>query len=380
MSRWVDELMGERVKECMSRRIKTCFSLIFSFTLLLIYSLTLLLFYNADAAEVKNVVPRQEGNRVLFEFDVAGDADEEAEVDLTLTINGQTYTADKLHLEGDFGKVKTGKGRKIYWNVLQDFPRGLSTAYDWEIAAGGEEFKDPVTGMEFVFVKGGCYQMGCGDWTSDCDSDEKPVHEVCVDDFYMGKYEVTQRQWKEIMGNNPSYFKNCGDDCPVENVSWDDVQEYIKKMNQKITPHSPPLSKGGNKGGYRLPTEAEWEYSARSGGKKEKYSGGDDVGSVAWYDSNSGSTTHPAGQKKPNGLGLYDMSGNVWEWVDDWYGEDYYMNSPKNNPKGPSSGSYRVLRGGSWYDDPRGMRSANRYRANPGGRDGSVGFRLLRTK
>lgn len=233
------------------------------------------------------------------------------------------------------------------------------------------------TGIEMVFVKGGCYQMG--DTLGDGGSDEKPVHEVCVDDFYMGKYEVTQGQWKAVMGNNPSYFKDCGDNCPVESVSWNDIQEFINKLNQKTTP-SIPLNKGGQSGMYRLPTEAEWEYAAKSvsggGGKNEKYSGSNNVDSVAWYSSNSGGKTHPVGTKQPNGLGIYDMMGNIWEWTNDWYDKDYYNNSPKNNPQGTNSGQSRVLRGGSWYDLPQYVRASNRGRVLPTARYDNNGFRL----
>ncbi|MBI5196649.1 MAG: SUMF1/EgtB/PvdO family nonheme iron enzyme, partial [Nitrospirae bacterium] len=211
---------------------------------------------------------------------------------------------------------------------------------------GSAPYTDPLTGMEFIFVKGGCYQMG--DTFGDGNNDEKPVHEVCVDDLYMGKYEVTQKEWTGIMGSNPSSFKDCGDNCPVEKVSWNDAQEYINKLNSKT---------GKN---YRLPTEAEWEYAARSGGKNEKYAGGNALDSVAWYDSNSGIKTHAVGQKQPNGLGLYDMTGNVLEWVNDWYGENYYKNSPKDNPKGADSGQYRVLRGGSWFYKPQNLRASYR--------------------
>jgi formylglycine-generating enzyme required for sulfatase activity len=197
--------------------------------------------------------------------------------------------------------------------------------------------------------------------------DEKPVHEVCVGDFYLGKYEVTQCQWKKVMGNNPSHFKDCGENCPVENVSWDDVQDYIRKLNKK-TRHI-----------YKLPTEAEWEYAARSGGKREKYSGGDNVDSVAWYDSNSDNKTHPAGTKSQNGLGIYDMSGNVWEWCEDWYDEGYYRNSPRNDPTGPSSGEGRVIRGGSWDFYARVARSAVRGNRPPDLRSDRLGFRLVRS-
>ncbi len=224
----------------------------------------------------------------------------------------------------------------------------------------------PVRDMKFVEVKGGCFQMG--DTFGDGGSDEKPAHEVCVDDFSIGKYEVTQAQWEAVMGSNPSRFKQCGGNCPVEDVSWNDIQKFIKKLNSQTDSF------------YRLPTEAEWEYAARSGGKSEKYSGGNDVDSVAWYDSNSGRQTHPVGQKQPNGLGIYDMSGNVWEWCQDWYGDGYYESSPKDNPQGPSSGSRRVLRGGSWYNYALFMRATSRYRFNPVGRDSGNGFRLVRTR
>jgi formylglycine-generating enzyme required for sulfatase activity len=188
------------------------------------------------------------------------------------------------------------------------------------------------------------------------------VHEVCIDDFYMGKYEVTQGQYQAITGSNPSHFK--GSDRPVEKVSWNDARDYIRKLNQR----------SGKT--YRLPTEAEWEYAARSGGRSEKYAGGDSVDAVAWHSGNSGSQTHPVGQKRPNGLGLFDMSGNVWEWCRDWYESGYYGKSPKDNPQGPSGGSYRVNRGGGWYYGPGDVRSANRCRDSPDARNGNLGFRL----
>lgn len=194
-------------------------------------------------------------------------------------------------------------------------------------------FTEPVTGMEFVFIKGGCYQMG----SESGRHQEKPVHEVCVDDFYMGKYEVTQEQYKKLKDANPSHFR--GNDLPVENISWHDTQGYALLLNR---------GKGFN---YRLPTEAEWEYACRSGGKNEKYCGSDNQDVVAWHSSNSDSKTHPVGQKQPNGLGLYDMSGNVWEWCADWFGDDYYNVSQRHNPQGPANGTSRVIRGGSYAID-----------------------------
>lgn len=219
---------------------------------------------------------------------------------------------------------------------------------------------------EMVFVEGGCFQMG--DIFGKGDEIERPVHKVCLDDFYMGKYEVTQREWVEIIGANPSGFKGC-DNCPVENVSWEDVSKYIKKLREKTGKE------------YRLPTEAEWEYAARSGGKKELWAGtSDDVklGDYAWHHYNTDDSTHPVGQKKPNGLGIYDMSGNVSEWVWDGYNKKYYETSPKDNPKAPLDEHEieRVIRGGSWVSNPWAIRTTDRSRNAPDTKDPVCGFRL----
>jgi formylglycine-generating enzyme required for sulfatase activity len=221
-------------------------------------------------------------------------------------------------------------------------------------------FTEPVTGMQFIWVAGGCFQMG----SNEGDDDEKPIHKVVVDGFWMGKYEVTQGQWLKIMGNNPSRFKK-GDDYPVENISWHDCQEFIRRINAK------------SRRKFRLPTEAEWEYACCSGGKAEKYSGGNDVDRVAWYYGNIEGHTHVVGRKAANGVGLYDMSGNVCEWCADWYGENYYLHCKRKNPCGPGSGLSRVNRGGSWYDFPWRVRSANRYGGRPGIRNDFLGVRLV---
>ncbi|HNW90511.1 MAG TPA: SUMF1/EgtB/PvdO family nonheme iron enzyme [Bacteroidales bacterium] len=226
------------------------------------------------------------------------------------------------------------------------------------------------TGFTFdyplVWVAGGTDTMGCtGEQGSDCYDDEKPSHSITVGSFNIGKYEVTQAQWKSVMGSNPSSFKGC-DNCPVENVSWNDVQEFIKKLN----------SLTGKK--YRLPKEAEWEFAARGGASTgsataNKYSGSDNVGSVAWYSDNSGSKTHPVGQKSPNELGIYDMSGNVWEWCSDWY-----KGYPGSSGVSDYTNSFRVLRGGGWYNSARYCRVSNRSYGSPVSRDYiSNGFRLV---
>ena len=256
-----------------------------------------------------------------------------------------------------------------FWGLCAVVALSATVAYADEVnnKVSSKLIKEPTSGIELVYVKGGCYQMGdiYGDGIPD--EPERPVHKVCVDNFFIGKFEVTQGQWKLVMGNNPSHNSNCGDNCPVENVSWNDVQDFIGKLNSKD---------GGDK--YRLPTEAEFEFAQRSGGKSERYSGGNDVNSVAWYISNSGQTTHPVGTKVPNGLGIYDMSGNVWELVNDWYGSDYFANSPSNNPSGPISGVYRVKRGGCVTGTPDNQRVSRRDYVEPGVPGFFTGFRILK--
>ena len=225
-----------------------------------------------------------------------------------------------------------------------------------------------VNGVSFtmVDVEGGTFTMGAtSEQGSDADNDEKPAHKVTLSNYSIGETEVTQALWQAVMGSNPSHFK--GDlQRPVENVSWNDCQTFIKKLNQLT---------GEN---FRLPTEAEWEYAARGGksSKGYKYSGSNTIGDVAWYTDNSLSKTRAVKTKKPNELGIYDMSGNVYEWCSDWYSSSYYSSYSGTNPTGPSSGSYRVLRGGSWYSDAGRWRVANRSYNSPAGRISSFGFRL----
>ncbi|MBF0145479.1 MAG: formylglycine-generating enzyme family protein [Magnetococcales bacterium] len=235
---------------------------------------------------------------------------------------------------------------------------------------------EPVTGMEFVKIKEGCFIMGTRGTDLDYSDNEDPVHEVCVSAFQLGKYEVTQKQWQTLMGSNPSTFVMCGDDCPVEQVSWEEVQPFIEKLNAF-----------GKECHYRLPTETEWEYACRSGGRKEapveNYCGSNDVNQVAWYDGNSGGRTHPVGQKSANGFGLHDMSGNVWEWVADGYGvyaEKYHGITPRYNPtRSVSTDSRRVGRGGSWISLPADVRSAFRINRLQSFRQDNAGFRVVRT-
>ena len=276
----------------------------------------------------------------------------------------------------------------------------------------GDVWTEPSTGMEFVWVPGGCFQMGTLEGGSfsyaipqnkelsladenvfitilkgvvaflpvACNSamrtsvpqdfnlytkDERPVHKVCLDGYWMGKYEVTQGQWTKVMGENPAYFK-LGDDYPVEQVTWNDIMEFIKKMN------------AGSSMTFSLPTEAQWEYAARSGGKNDIYSGGNDVDAVAWYFESSGEKPHQVGTKAANGLGIFDMSGNVREWCMDRYDRDAYSKHTTHNPIFESKDESRVVRGGSWFMNPCDLRCASRgwdWAAHP---NTDVGFRLVR--
>ena len=262
---------------------------------------------------------------------------------------------------------------------------GILMMFGWVVAMLASS--DPVARGEslleltpMVHVRGGTFMMGCTREQQNCDTDEKPVHEVQVDDFEIGRYEVTQALWEAVMGDNLSKFEGCGQ-CPVEMVSWNDVQMFLLELNDMTGEQ------------YRLPTEAEWEYAARGGqeGKGHQYAGSRIVGKVGWYRQNSGGKTHPAGEKRPNEVGLYDMSGNVSEWVQDCYKESYRGAPTDGRARESRSCSYysleleetmdnvRVLRGGSWIDEPRYLRSASRYRDTAGLRSGSNGFRLART-
>jgi len=236
----------------------------------------------------------------------------------------------------------------------------------------GDEKSDNDIGMEFVLVPAGSFEMGCGPSDGECPKWEKPRHRVTISrPFFLGRYEVTQKQWAAVMGENPSEYKD--DRRPVDNVSWDDAQEFVRRLNV--------IEKTGK---YRLPTEAEWEYAARAG-NVAKYASGDDaatLGDYAWFRDNAHEETvggqrqtHPVGGKKPNALGLYDMYGNVWEWVQDRYA-DAYVADPVTNPKGPTEGAQRVLRGGSWNNNASNCRSAYRNRNDPSNRNNNIGFRV----
>jgi len=258
--------------------------------------------------------------------------------------------------------------------VWDDDLRGaiLATGYAWRV-------KDTATQIEMLLIPPGTFQMGCSASNAyACYSDENPVHTVTLTNaFYMGRYEVTQAQWAARMGSNPSYFQSASSQVPadqvpnrpVERVSWTTIQGFLAKT------------------GMRLPTEAEWEYAYRAGtttafhGSMGNPSGTNDdtlAGNIAWYTPNSNYHTRPVGGKLANGYGLHDMAGNAFEWVNDWYSDTYYSSSPQINPTGPKSGSYRVLRGGSWFSDTYDLRASYRPGSTPDDSSLNVGFRVAR--
>jgi formylglycine-generating enzyme required for sulfatase activity len=252
----------------------------------------------------------------------------------------------------------------------------------------GELWRDSYLGMSFAWVPEGCFEMGCGDWVEGCGDNEKPSHKVCLNGFWMGRHEVTQQQWRRLMGINPSNFKQCGSQCPVEEVTWNEAVEFARKLSAKT--------------GYlfRLPTEAEWEYACRSGGKRQLYAGGETLGAVAWYKENADGSPHPVGRKLPNGLWIYDMSGNVWEWCLDIFEKDTYLKATGQlgNPvfigdkyadiydegyarilsilQGASE--YRSVRGGSWGNAADRLRCTDRIKGKADSSRDWLGFRLVR--
>ena len=294
------------------------------------------------------------------------------------------------------GKVKSDKEDKIKADAQEkiDAENKVKAAeaqakIDAENKAKSEEKIKEKTSGSMIKVEGGNFDMG----SNSGESDEKPIHKVTVSSFYISKYETTQEEYQNIMGNNPSNFKVSN--LPVEYVSWFDAIKFCNAKSKKDglsvaynETSGELLDSSGNVTtditkvkGYRLPTEAEWEYSARGGNKSQgyTYSAGNSLEEVAWFSSNSGNKTHEVGTKKANELGIYDMSGNVSEWCTDWYGSNYYENSTDINPVNTKSSGNRVNRGGSWLIDPDYLRVGNRTSNTPTGTIYYLGFRLAKT-
>ena len=310
---------------------------------------------------VSNVDAYQEGKNIIitYETDKAGSVGDV----YCSTDGGRTWGIPLKQVTGDVNKQVPAGSHRIVWDVLAEREKlaGANICFKVEVNSG--RFMVNGVSFEMVRVEGGTFRMGAtSEQEDEADSDEKPVHGVTLSSYYIGKTEVTQALWQAVMGSNPSRFE--GSDLPVECVSWNDCQEFIQKLN-RLT--------GRN---FRLPTEAEWEFACRGGNNSRgyKYSGSNNLGSVAWYNDNSGGQTHPVGTKAPNELGIFDMSGNVWEWCSDWNAN--YTSYSQTNPTGPHSGSGRVYRGGSWFYYARYCRSSIRCYFIPTFRYGDLGLRL----
>jgi len=334
--------------------------------------------------KVDNVRVEQVGEDVYIYYDLLGDEDEYQVKVRGSSDGGRTYTLPMKSVSGDVGRsVRPGRGKRIIWKALNDagelegdafvFEVGTVAAPGKRVSGPGKTFANSI-GMKFVYIPPGAFTMGSRLQERGRDLDETLYRVTLTKGFYMGVTEVTQRQWKAVMGKNPSGLKKCGDDCPVEEVSWDDVQEFIQALKQLE-----------GTGKYRLPTEAEWEYACRAGSTTAFASGtisqvgcsyDPNLDAMGWYCGNSGEEPHPVASKKPNAWGLYDMHGNVGEWCQDRYGA--YPSDPVTNPTGASRGSIQLIRGGNWWGFAKRCRSANRDQAFASRRSTTVGFRLVR--
>lgn len=250
----------------------------------------------------------------------------------------------------------------FFWKVAIVLVAAI-TVTDGSVAARKASTRRNSVGMEFVLVPAGEFRMGST--SEDAGENEKPLTAVAISRaFYIGKHEVTQKQWVKVMGTNPSDFNDCPD-CPVEQISWNDAQAFIRTLNAMEDSKQ-----------YRLPTEAEWEYAARGGTGGDRYSA--DLNKIAWYDKNCNERPHKVGKKAPNAYGLFDMLGNVYEWVQDWKGP--YTGEKATDPKGPARGKFRMIRGGSWETGAKSCRAPHRLDASPGFRIHAVGLRILMEK
>jgi formylglycine-generating enzyme required for sulfatase activity len=312
------------------------------------------LFLSSHAQKVSNIRAEQLGQDIVVFYSL--ETTFPCEVSLLLSQdNGANWSLPLKNVSGDVGKNISGGEKQITWKVLEEQEYLVGDKMKFKVIANSKKSFEP----EMVFVEGGTFEMG-----NRMGKYEGPVHQVVLSSFFIGKYEITQFEWKEIMGSNPSYFKGC-DFCPVEQVSWEDVQIFIRKLNEKTG-----LS-------YRLPTEAEWEFAAK-GGKTNgnyKYSGSDFIQEVACYTVNSEKKTKQVGSLKSNELGVFDLSGNVDEWCSDYFVD--YSTELVVNPKGPIKGEYRVIRGGCWDDSfEEGLRITVRDYFPPFDKYNSIGFRL----
>lgn len=300
------------------------------------------------AQSYKNVKAYQDGLSITIKYDMTGELFRGDQVALTYSIDGGQSYAFIKDAEGDLGnKVLPGKNNEINWLLIdKDFIVGKIL-----------NFRIVTVPEGMAYVDGGQFKRV----NINAKKNEKSEHTVTLDSYLIDKTEVTQRQYRHVMGKFASDYTGCME-CPVENVSWYDAMDYAKKV------------------GKRLPTEAEWEFAARGGiyyNGKNLYSGSNKLDEVAWFLANTDSK-QPVGKKRPNELGIYDMSGNVWEWCSDWYHDDYFQIANKMNPPGPDYGTERVVRGGSWFSNDVFCNVSTRYKLKPDYRDTNFGFRCVK--
>ena len=347
-----------------------------AFTLIVLLMFILMPGISSAWEEVENVRVEQVGDDVHIYYDLRGDADKYKVTVRGSSDGGRNYRLPMKTVSGDVGKkVRPGSGKRIIWKALKDAGELEGDEFVFEVEAVSGQGKEIVNsiGMKFVYIQPGTFMMGSPSNELKRDSDERQHEVTLTKGFYMQTTEVTQGQWKAVMGNNPSKFK--GDNRPVEKVSWNDCREFIRKLNRQ---------EGTDK--YRLPTEAEWEYACMAGTTTPFYTGNCISTDQANYDGNHPMPGCSKGmyRKKtievasfsPNSWGLYDMHGNVYEWCQDWY-EKNYPSGNVTDPEGASSGAVRVLRGGSWLSVAGDLRSANRLRSVPVNRHFSLGFRVV---
>ncbi len=328
-----------------------------------------------SAQKATNVIARQVGKNIEVTYDL----DQMSDVSLSVsTDGGKTFSQPLLHVSGDAGKkISPGSNKKIMWVVLDDRESLVSGNVVFRINTEENSIRQITNGyvvkvngivFNFVNVIGGNFVMGATSEQVDyAERSEKPAHYVTLSTFSLGETEVTQELWEYVMGNNPSKYSNPKN--PVENVTFKDCQKFINTLNFLLKDQL-------NGKVFRLPTEAEWEYAARGGNRAQRqlYSGSGVINNVAWYKDNSNNHTHQVKQKQPNELGLYDMSGNVWEWCSDL--SCSYSSSAQTNPKGASDGVYRVVRGGSWNVNPKNCRVSCRNAVSNDNGYG-IGLRLV---
>jgi len=337
---------------------------------------------------VSNVVVEQRNDGTYF-VDIYYDLEDTDGDNMMVSISasddeGESWDYPIISLSGDTGyNITSGNNKQIIWDFATDHPEVLNIPTMIKVTADDRD----ISGIEgMVFVQGGTFEMG--DHFNEGSSDELPVHEITLNSFYIGQYEVTQGEYESVMGSNPANGYGVGENYPIYNVTWYDAVEYCNVLSIQYgrTPcyDLSDWSCDFSANGYRLLTEAEWEYAARGGVNwtdDYRYSGcheESDLVDYAIYISNDPGHTEVVGSKLPNQLDIYDMSGNVYEWCNDWYSSDYYSSSPADNPTGPDSEAYRITRGGGWLLNANSCRVANRNSVNPSSSYYGMGFRILR--